>query len=53
MYDGEELLREWKEIEAEWLAKVVDINQHRDLVSPYEPKTEKGERSCTELLTRH
>ena len=40
--DGEKLLEEWKDVKKEWLEKVVDIKQHEDLVSPYEPNQEKG-----------
>ncbi len=40
---GRELINGWKAAEAEWKKKVVDIRQHADLVSPYEPKEETGE----------
>ena len=47
--DSEKLIEEWKVAEKEWLEKVVDIKQHEDLVSPYEPNQEKG--VCTDIFT--
>ncbi|TFK85198.1 hypothetical protein K466DRAFT_495221, partial [Polyporus arcularius HHB13444] len=37
---GCKMIDQWKELEAGWKKKVVDIKEHADLVSPYEPRTE-------------
>ena len=39
---GQGTLDKWKETEAEWKRKVVDINQHNGLVSPYEAAVATG-----------
>ena len=46
---GDALLREWREHEAQWKKKVVDINQHHIIDSdyPYEPPAEAGVSSFT------
>ncbi len=44
---GEETLAEWRATEAEWKARVVDITQHADLVSPYEMPKEVGQYTLT------
>lgn len=52
---GEETLEKWKTNEADFLARVLDINEHKDLVNPYEPRSEKREyvvsRGCVVTLT--
>lgn len=40
---GEETLEKWKANEADFLERVLDINEHKDLVNPYEPRNEKRE----------
>ncbi len=47
MSEGRRLINEWKTAEAEWKQKVVDIRQHADLVTPYEPKEESGKSVWT------
>ena len=40
---GEETLDKWKTNEADFLERVLDINEHKDLANPYEPRSEKRE----------
>ncbi|RPD67803.1 hypothetical protein L226DRAFT_474379 [Lentinus tigrinus ALCF2SS1-7] len=39
---GEETLKEWKALEAEWKRKVIDIEQHATIVSPYQVPERAG-----------
>ncbi len=48
---GEETLAEWRATESDWKARVVDINQHADLVSPYEMPKQIGELHAHQSLT--
>ena len=38
---GEQALRGWQETEREFLENVTDIEKHKDLPNPYEPRQEK------------
>ncbi|THG98308.1 hypothetical protein EW026_g3855 [Hermanssonia centrifuga] len=38
---GPQKLAEWKRDEAEWIGKVVNMEEHKDLKNPYEPRQEK------------
>ncbi len=40
---GPQKLAEWKRDEAEWIGKVVNMEEHKDLKNPYEPRQEKSE----------
>lgn len=50
-----EKVARWRQEEAEWQRKVVDVRQHKGLDNPFEPPEQtgtKGESNATQQLTR-
>ncbi len=41
---GQGKLAEWKQEESVWVGKVVNMEEHKNLKNPYEPRQQKGER---------